>query len=103
MTGAVFPKAAVGAVAAKANFVRTPTFQPKKMLRDARVAALAGRTAVSRVVAGRRLRAVHVDRNRDVDQTPPQRRMTGVGPKFVVRVSISIHYRDNSAPPVLDE
>jgi hypothetical protein len=32
---------------ANGSSVRTPTVQPTKMLRDARVAALAGRTAAS--------------------------------------------------------
>ena len=45
----------IGAGAAKAHFVRTPTFQSTKMLHHAPTAASTGRTAASGVVAGRRL------------------------------------------------
>lgn len=38
-------KADIGAVEAKARFVRTPTFQPTKMLRHAPMAASTGRIA----------------------------------------------------------
>jgi hypothetical protein len=44
------------------GFVRTPTFQSRKMLHHAPTAASTGRTAASRVVAGRRLWAAHVGR-----------------------------------------
>ena len=40
-------KAAINYISAKVGIVRIPTFQPTKMLRDARVAALADRTAAS--------------------------------------------------------
>lgn len=44
---AVIAQADFGATAAKANYVRIPTFQPTKMLRDARMATSTGRIAAS--------------------------------------------------------
>jgi hypothetical protein len=38
-------KADMATAFSNSNYVRTPTFQPTKMLRDARMAALTGRTA----------------------------------------------------------
>jgi hypothetical protein len=38
---------AIDAPAAKAHFVRTPTFQPTKMLQNARKSGSTGRTAAS--------------------------------------------------------
>jgi hypothetical protein len=43
----VFSKAVIGTVEAKDRKVRTPTLQPAKMLQDARMSAMTGRTAAS--------------------------------------------------------
>jgi hypothetical protein len=39
------PEAVIGLTEGTGNFVRTPTFQPAKMLQNARMAAMTGRAA----------------------------------------------------------
>jgi hypothetical protein len=41
-------KADMATALSNSNYVRTPTFQPAKMLQDALISAMTGRTAASR-------------------------------------------------------